>query len=218
MSAAVTDILRIAAVAFVADGTECLGGQHLGETDDGVERCAQFVADGGEKLRLGFARLLRAARGFEQFGRGAFQFALGELDFRHAVDQLLLGAARSVDEAYLIVEQAPVDRLDDERRRALGEGTVDGNHILAASDDDDRQPPGGLVGAQGIEHAEPVQFRHFEIEQHQVAALLADMRNAASPSAATESRPFSEARWTWANSHKIGSSSTNSRCSGSSST
>src|SRR5262249_42115989 len=37
------------------------GEHHLGQTDDGIERRAQLVADAGEELRLVFARLSKLA-------------------------------------------------------------------------------------------------------------------------------------------------------------
>lgn len=98
-----------------------------------------------------------------------------EFDLPDPVEQLAFGAMGAVDEADLVIQQPPVDRLDDKGRCAPGECAVDSHHILAAGDNDDRKALGGLVRAQGFEHAEAIEPRHFEIEQHHIGALRADM-------------------------------------------
>ena len=50
---------------------------HLGETDDGVERRAQFVAHGGEEAGLGRIRLLGG--GARQFERLLLHLAVGDV-------------------------------------------------------------------------------------------------------------------------------------------
>ena len=65
---------------------------HLGETDDGVERGAQFVAHGGEKATLGCIRLL--SRGPSQIDRLLLHLAIGDVA-RHG-DDFRLGGPRCI--------------------------------------------------------------------------------------------------------------------------
>ena len=67
MRAGGMDVFEIFAVAVVADRTEALRHDHLGEPGDGVERRADLVADLGEEFRFRGRRLLRFALGGAQF-------------------------------------------------------------------------------------------------------------------------------------------------------
>src|SRR5712692_4438844 len=63
MAARGMDVLEIFAVALVADGTEPFLHHDLGETDNGIERGADLVADLREKVGLGGGGLFRLALG-----------------------------------------------------------------------------------------------------------------------------------------------------------
>ena len=77
MLAGIVDELR---VFLASDGIEhqrVLLHDHLGETDDGVQRRAQFVAHGGEEAGLGGIRLFGG--GARQFERLLLHLALGDV-------------------------------------------------------------------------------------------------------------------------------------------
>src|SRR5262245_32945216 len=61
MAAGGMNVLEIFAVALVAHGAETLLHHHLGETDDGVERGANLMADPREKIGFGRRRALGLA-------------------------------------------------------------------------------------------------------------------------------------------------------------
>ena len=48
------DVIGIGAVFFVAHFAEALGAHHVREAEDGIERCADFMADAGKEI--GFLR------------------------------------------------------------------------------------------------------------------------------------------------------------------
>ena len=106
MLAAVGDVGRIAEVAFVVHRAEHLVLHHFGESDDGVQGRAQFMAHVGEELAFGAAGL------FRQIPRGPERlFALFQLrDVAHYGDRspVLVGAL-----AYL--EPAPVPEIEFQR-------------------------------------------------------------------------------------------------------
>ena len=87
MLAGIVDQLRVFLAARGIDHQHVFLHDHLGETDDGVERRAQFVAHGGEEAGLGRIRLLGG--GARQFERLLLELAVG--DVAHHGDDLGLG-------------------------------------------------------------------------------------------------------------------------------
>jgi len=58
MRARDVNIVQVAPIALVADRPETLAHHHLREADDGIERCADLMADLGEEVRLLSVRCL----------------------------------------------------------------------------------------------------------------------------------------------------------------
>ena len=73
---------------------------------------------------------------------------------------------------HLMPEDVPVDRLAEERGRPEREGPFDGDDVVTACHDDDRQMPRLRACARPLDHAKPVHDRHVEIADGDVEFLL----------------------------------------------
>ena len=93
MLAGIVDQLRIFLAARGVDHHRLFVHDHLGETDDGVQRRAQLVAHGGQESGLGGIRLLGG--GARQFERLLLDLAVG--DVAHHGDDLGLGVQRLLE-------------------------------------------------------------------------------------------------------------------------
>ena len=153
MDAALVDVLRVFAIALLAQRAQQLALQHFGEADDGVERRAQLMAHRGQELGLGAAR------------------QLGPL---HRLMQLALDAAVAQQEAGAVVEQRPVDRLGDEIGGAGLVGAVDRLGIVQPGDHQHGHM--GAIGALARLHAggEAVDPRHHRVQEDQLRLQLVD--------------------------------------------
>ena len=87
MLAGIVDQLRIFLAARRIDHQHVFLNDHLRESDDGVQRRAQFMAHGGEEAGLGRIRLLGG--GARQFERLLLDLPIG--DVAHHGDDLGLG-------------------------------------------------------------------------------------------------------------------------------
>src|SRR5215468_10544430 len=113
MASRLIDQLRVFVTTRCVDHQRAFVAEHFREADDGIERCAQLVAHGGEKAALG---------GIGTLGLGArklnsLSFLLALRDVAHDRDHLALFHRRSF--ARHLVER-PAAHLDPDEVRAVG--------------------------------------------------------------------------------------------------